>query len=218
MQRDNTRGIELRQLSCSDRLFDRQKKSHFSEFVDDNEYSIIATLGLWKPSHEVHFNVVKLPFWNGKRLEETCWPLVFCLHSSADITFIHELSGLALHSTPPISLLEILIHLRTPRVDGEERIVRLVHDNFTKVTLGHNNTILEEESILVIKAVALVLELALGNPIFHLIHHGIKKLCLTNLMFQSRRDLDVGKKALRNNLEIQFAESFTKVQLEGLEN
>ena len=45
--------------------------SHFSELVDDNEDSIIAMLGLWKSNHEVHLNVVKLPFWNGKRLEET---------------------------------------------------------------------------------------------------------------------------------------------------
>ena len=29
-----------------------------------------------------------IPEW--KRLEETSWPLVFCLHSSTDITFIHE--------------------------------------------------------------------------------------------------------------------------------
>ena len=173
--------------------------SHFGEFVDDNEYSIIATLGLWKPSHEVHFNVVKLPFWNGKRLEETSWPLVFCLHSSADITFIHELSNLALHSSPPISLFKVLIHLRAPRVDGEERIVSLVHDHFTKVTFRHDNTILEEESILVIKAVALVLGLTLGNPNLHLLHHSIKKLSLANLIFQSRRDLEVGKESLRNN-------------------
>ena len=94
--------------------------SHFSEFVDDNEDSIIATHGLWKSSHEVHLNMVKLPFWNGKRLEETSWSLVFYLNSSADITFIHELSNLALHSSPPIRLLEFLVHLRTPRVDGEE--------------------------------------------------------------------------------------------------
>ena len=120
MQRDNPRGIQLRQLSYSDRLFDRQKVSHFSEFVDDNEDSIISTLVLWKSSHEDHLNVVKLPFWSGKRMEETSWSLVFCLHSSADITFIHELSNLALHSSPPISLLEVLVHLRTPRVDGEE--------------------------------------------------------------------------------------------------
>ena len=120
MQRDNVRGIEFCQLSCSDRLFDRQKVSHFGEFIDDNEYSIIATFGLWKPSHEVHFSVVKLPFWNGKRLEETSWPLVFCLHSSADTTFIHELSNLVLHSSSPIRLLEVMVHFRTSSVDREE--------------------------------------------------------------------------------------------------
>ena len=120
MQRDNPRGIKLCQLSCCDRLFDRQKVSHFSEFVDDNEYSIIATLRLWKSRHEAHLNVVKLPFWNGKRLEETSWSLVFCLHSSADITFIHELSNLTLHSSPLIRLLEVLVHLCTSRVNREE--------------------------------------------------------------------------------------------------
>ena len=35
------------------------KMSHFSELVDDNEDSIIATLGLGKSSHEVHLNMVK---------------------------------------------------------------------------------------------------------------------------------------------------------------
>ena len=174
--------------------------SHFSELVDDNEDSIIATLGLGKSSHEVHFDMIKLPFWDSKRLEETSWSLVFCFHSSADITFIHELSNFSLHSSPPISLLKVLIHLRAPRVDGEERIVSLVHDHFTEVTFGYNNTILEEESVLVIKAVALVLGLTLGNPNLHLFHHNIKKLGLANLVFQGRRDLKVGEETLRNNL------------------
>ena len=142
--------------------------SNLGKLVNHHKDSIISSLGFRKASDEVHFNVVKLPFWNGKWLEETSWPLVFCLHSSADITFIHELSDLALHLSPPISLLEVLIHLRAPRVDGEERIVSLVHDHFTEVTFGYNNTILKEESILVIKAVALVLGLTLGNPNLHL--------------------------------------------------
>ena len=121
--------------------------------------------------------------FRSKRLEETCWPLVFCLHSSADITLVHELSDLALHSSPPISLLEVLIHLRTTRVDGEERVVSLVHDHLTEFTFGHNNSILEEESVLVIKSVALVLGLTLCNTNLHLLHHSIKKLGLANLVF-----------------------------------
>ena len=94
----------------------------------------------------------------------------------------------------------------------------LVHDNLTKITFGNNNTILEEESILVIKAVALVLGLTLGNPNLHLLHHSIKKLSLTNLIFQGMRDLKVGEETLRNNLQIKFAESFTKLGLIRLEN
>ena len=92
--------------------------SHFSKLVDDNEDSIISTLGLRKSIHEVHLDMIKLPFRNSKRLEETSWSLVFCFHPSADITFIHELSDLALHSSPPISLLKVLIHLRTSRMNG----------------------------------------------------------------------------------------------------
>ena len=94
----------------------------------------------------------------------------------------------------------------------------LVHDDFMKVTFRHNNAILEEESILVIKAIALVLGLTLGNPNLHLLHHSIKKLSLTNMILQSRRDLEVGKKSLRNNLKIEFAESFTRLGLVRLEN
>ena len=104
--------------------------SHFRELVDDNEDSIISVLGLWKTSHEVHFDMIKLPLWDSKRLEETSWSLVFCFHSSTDITFIHELSNFSFHSSPPIRLLEVMIHLRTSRMNGKERIVRLVHYDF----------------------------------------------------------------------------------------
>ena len=94
----------------------------------------------------------------------------------------------------------------------------LVHNDFTEVTFRYNNEILEEESILVIKAIALVLGLTLGNPNLHLFHHSIKKLGLANLVFQGRRDLKVGEETLRNNLQIKFAESFTKLGLIRLEN
>src|SRR3954463_16146420 len=130
MQGDNSRCVELCQLRCCDGLFDRKKMSHFGELVDDDEDSIISTLGLRKTSDEVHFNMIKLPFWNSKRLEETSWSLVFYFHPSADITFIHELSNFSLHSSPPIRLLEVMVHLRTSRMNWQKRIVRLVHNDF----------------------------------------------------------------------------------------
>ena len=74
--------------------------SHFRELVDDNKDSVISALGLGKSSEKGNFNMIKLSFWNSKRLEETSWSLVFCFHSSADITFIHELSNLSVHASP----------------------------------------------------------------------------------------------------------------------
>ena len=104
--------------------------SHFRELVDDNEDGVISALGLWKSSHEVYFDMIKLPLWDSKRLEETSWSLVFCFHPSTDITFVHELSDFSLHSSPPIRLLEVMVHLRTSRMNGKKRIVRLVHNDF----------------------------------------------------------------------------------------
>ena len=42
--------------------------SHFCKLVNDNEDSIIPTLGLRKSSNEVHFDMIKLPFWNSKEV------------------------------------------------------------------------------------------------------------------------------------------------------
>ena len=94
----------------------------------------------------------------------------------------------------------------------------LVHDDFSEIAFRNHNSILEEKSIFVIQAIALVFGNALFNTTFHLLHHGIQELCLTNLVFQSRSALEVGKKTLRNNLEVEFAESFTKIRLERLED
>src|SRR4051812_7298648 len=170
MQGDNSGGVELCQLRCCNRLFDRKKMSHFGELVDDDEDSIISTLGLRKTSHEVHFDMIKLPFWNSKRLEKTSWSLVFCFHPSADITLIHELSDLTLHSSLPIRLLEVMVHLRTSRMNRQERIVRFIHNDFTKITLWNHYPVLEEKSISVIKSIALVFGDALFNTTFHLLH------------------------------------------------
>src|SRR3954471_513715 len=192
--------------------------SHFGELVDDDEDSIISTLGLRKTSDEVHFDMIELPFWNRKRLERSSWSLVFCFHPSADITLIHELSDLTLHSSPPIRLLEVMVHLRTSRMNRQERIVRFVHNDFTEITLWNHNPVLEEKSISVINSIALVFGNALVNTTFHLLHHGIQQLCLTNLIFQSRRDYEVGQETLRNNLKIQLSDSLTKIRLKGLED
>ena len=62
----------------------------------------------------------------------------------------------------------------------------LVHNDFTKVTLRNHSSILEEKSIFVVKAIALVLGLALGNPNLHLLEicpRGNNKLVIIILYF-----------------------------------
>src|SRR3954465_7863349 len=103
-------------------------------------------------------------------------------------------------------------------MNRQERVVRFVHNDFTKITLWNHDPVPEEKSISVINSIALVFGDALFNTMFHLLHHGIQQLCLTNLIFQSRRDDEVGKQTLRNNLKIQLAESFTKIRLKRLED
>ena len=136
MQGDNSAGVYLSQMSCRDRFFDWKEMTHFCKLVNDNEDSIIPSLGLGKASDKVHLDMIKLPFWNSKRLEETSWSLVFCFHPSTDITFIHELSNLSLHSCPPERLFEVMVHLRTAWVDRKKRIARFVHYDLPEITEG----------------------------------------------------------------------------------
>ena len=52
---------------------------------------------------------------------------------------------------------------------------------------------------------------------FHLLHHGITELGLTDLIFQGRSNLEICKKTLRNNMKVELPESFTKLGLVRLD-
>src|SRR6187401_1668721 len=191
--------------------------SDFGKLVNHHKDSIISSLGFRKTSDEVHFNVVELPLRNRKRLEKTGWTLMFCFHSSAYITLIHELGNLPFHACPPVRLLEVLIHLGTARMNGKERIMCFFHYELLEITFGNNESVLEEQGISLINTEALVFRNALSNSMFHLLHHGIIELSLTDLIFQGRSNLKICKKTLRNNLEVEFPECFTKLRLERLD-
>ena len=191
--------------------------SDFGKLVNHHKDSIISSLGFRKASDEVHFNVVELPLGNRKRLEKTGWTLMFCFHSSAYITFIHELGNLPFHACPPVRLLEVLIHLGTARMNGKERVMSFFHYELPEITFGNNESVLEEQGISLIKTEALIFWSALCNPMFHLLHHGITELGLTDLIFQGRSNLEICKKTLRNNLKVELPESFTKLRLMWLD-
>ena len=131
---------------------------------------------------------------------------MLCLHSSADITLVHELSNFSFHASQPIGLLEVMVHLGTFGMYREEGVVCFVHYELPEITFGNHNSVLREQSVSVINAISLVLGSTLNNTMFHLLHHSITELGLTDLIFQGRSNLKVGKKSLRNNLEVELPE------------
>src|SRR6187399_1755760 len=142
---------------------------------------------------------------------------MLCLHSYADITFIHELGNLPFHASPPVRLLEVLVHLGTARMNGKERIMCFVHYELPEITFGNHKSVLKEQGISLINAIALVFRSTLCNTMFHFLHHSIAELGLTDLIFQGRSNLKICKKTLRNNLEVELPESFTKRRLKRLD-
>ena len=93
-----------------------------------------------------------------------------------------------------------------------------VHYELPEITFGNHNYVLKEQSVCNINAIALVLGSTLSNSMFHFLHHSITELGLTDLIFQGRSNLKVGKKSLRNNLEVELPKCFTKLRLERLDN
>src|SRR6187401_2944804 len=91
------------------------------------------------------------------------------------------------------------------------------HSELPELTFGNDESVLKEQGISLIKAIALVFRITLCNTMFHFLHHGITELGLTDLIFQGRSDLKICKKTLRNNLEVELPECFTKLRLERLD-
>src|SRR6187399_1243022 len=92
-----------------------------------------------------------------------------------------------------------------------------VHYELPEITLGNHNPVLKEQGVFLINAIALVLGSTFSNTMFHFLHHSITELGLTDLIFQGRSHLKICKKALRNNLEVELPECFTKLRLKRFE-
>jgi hypothetical protein len=61
------------------------------------------------------------------------------LDSSTGVTFGHVLCNLSLHSRPPETLLQVLIHLVGSRMDRIPRAMSLIHDLAVKLKVLQNH-------------------------------------------------------------------------------
>jgi hypothetical protein len=75
------------------------------------------------------------------------------LDSLAYVTVCHKFCHIALHTPPPILVSKVHIHLGDSRVDGLGRVVDLIHDGVSIVTLlGHTQSLLEPQNPILIQS------------------------------------------------------------------
>src|SRR3954470_2483622 len=101
---------------------------NLGESVDDDKDVIMNLLRSRKTSDEVHFDLVPLPFRNRKWLQSSSRPLMFGFDATANVTFRNISGNVILHTRPPESLTNVLVHLGTIRVNRQRRIVSFFHD------------------------------------------------------------------------------------------
>src|SRR3954470_19882546 len=101
---------------------------NLGESVDDDKDGIMTLLRSRKPSDEVHLDLVPLPFRNQKWLQSSSRPLMFGFDATANVTFRNISGNDMLHTRPPESLMNVLVHLGTTRVNRQGRIMSFFHD------------------------------------------------------------------------------------------
>jgi hypothetical protein len=110
---------------------------------------------------------------------------MFCLDSLTHIAQCHMSCNITLHAIPPISLLQILIHLGTARMDRISRVMSLLQNFLTKVIhIGHTYPLLEPHNSLFIFCE--VTCLAFFYLLLYLLNLRILKLTLPYLLLESR--------------------------------
>ena len=82
-------------------------------------------------------------------------------------------------------------------MNREQRVMSFLHDYLPEITFQDEKAILEEQRVSSINSEALILGETLSHANLDLLHHSVKKLSFSDLIFQGRRDLKVGKKSLR---------------------
>ena len=68
------------------------------------------------------------------------------------------------------------------------------HDYLSEITFRNDKTILKEQRVSGINTEALIFGKTLCHANLDFLHHCIKKLCCSDLIFQGRKDLKICKK------------------------
>lgn len=97
--------------------------SQLSKSISNDPYIVVLTQGLKKTNHKVHCYPLPLLFRNEHSLKGTTILSMFIFDVLALLTFGYKIHNVTLHSSPPIILLKIYIHLSST---GMYRVLRVV--------------------------------------------------------------------------------------------
>ena len=100
------------------------KRSTMTQFE-----STLRSLG--KLRDKIHGNIFSFPYGNLQRLYLVVSLLMLYLNFLASEALIHVPSYSPLHAEPPIIRTKINIHLCRPEMNGEPRLMGLLHQNLT---------------------------------------------------------------------------------------
>jgi hypothetical protein len=139
---------------------------------------------------------------------------MFCLDSLEHITQCHMSCNITLHAIPPISLLQILIHLGTARMDRISQVMSFLQNFLMKVIyIGHTYPLLEPHSSMFIFCE--VRCLSCFYDLLYLLNLSILKLTLPYLLFESRLHFYSDPFLKGNEPKVELFELF--IQFRGIQ-
>ena len=136
--------VQLCQYCTIVASLDRYEVGWLGQAVHHYPNGIVAGSSARQPDYEVHPDLIPFPLRNLQRLQQPGWLLMLCLDTSTTITHSHVLYDFPLHSVPLELLLQILIHLLTPRVYRISCLMSFLEDQFPSgLGIGNTQAVLE---------------------------------------------------------------------------
>ena len=103
------------------------------QLVHHNHDGIMLSPSHWQSCNEIHGNNFPFPFWNQKRLQQSCWVLMLNLHLLTFHAFNNTLSNFLFHSWPKILLSACRNCLMISRVTRIWSFMDFIHNNSPQV-------------------------------------------------------------------------------------
>jgi hypothetical protein len=111
MQIDYPRHIQICKLWSRVGGLDKYKVSHLGQSIDNYPNGIVSQLSPRQSNNKIHGNFFPLPLWHLHQLQQSSRSLMFSLDMLTSVAKNNTLSNVSFHSIPPISGLEVMVHL-----------------------------------------------------------------------------------------------------------